>query len=134
MLPKVMTFSCKKIHASVTIACLVLVTACAPTRPPVDELDAASRALGVARDAGAATDATDDYRSAGRRFDDAQLAESKGDYQAAADLALESQVISELAAARARLARERREVKQLELENARLEQGLQRDGSLEDRP
>lgn len=108
--------------------------ACTPTRPPVDQLDAASRALGAARDAGAATYAADDYRSAAQRFDEAQAAEGGRDYDAAADLAYESQVTSELAAVRARLAKAREAVVRLKQENANLDRDLQQHPAQEGQP
>ncbi|MCK9540266.1 DUF4398 domain-containing protein [Dokdonella sp.] len=102
-----------------------LAAACTPTRPPVDQLDAASRALGVARDAGAPGLASTTYRTAGLRFDAAQAAEADGDYAAAAQLAAESQVTSELATAQARLASLREQADQLQRENIRLERQLE---------
>lgn len=128
-----MTSSRRKIHVLIAVIAVAL-AACSPTRPPVDQLDAASRALGVARDAGAATYAADDYRSAGQRFDEAQAAEGDRDYAAAADLASESQVTSELAATRARLAKAREAVARLAEDNARLDRNLQLHAAPETQP
>lgn len=131
---EVMTPSRRKIHALIAVAATLVVVACSPTRPPLDQLDAASRALGAAREAGAATYAADDYRSAGQRFDQAQAAESRQDYDAAADLALESKVSSELAAARARLAKAREAVARLKRENADLDRDLNQNPMQEGQP
>lgn len=128
-----MTPSQKKIHVLIVVLATTIV-ACSPTKPPIDQLDAASRALGVARDAGAATYAPDDYRSAARRFDEAQAAEGDRDFDAAADLAYESQVTSELAAARARLAKAREEVARMSDDNASLDRDLQRHSAPELQP
>ncbi|MBN8726566.1 MAG: DUF4398 domain-containing protein [Xanthomonadales bacterium] len=103
---------------AVAILAFLGVAACTPTKPPLDQLDAASRALGTARDAGAAELAGPTYRAAAQRFDAAQAAEGRGEYALAADLAAESQVSSELAAAQARLARLRGEVDRMRRENA----------------
>lgn len=100
----------------------------------MDQLDAASRALGAAREAGASTYAAEDYRSAGRLFDQAQAAEGRQDYDAAADLALESKVTSELAAARARLGKAREAVARLKAENADLARDLNQNPTWEGRP
>lgn len=129
-----MTFSRRKIHALIAVVAVLLAAACSPTRPPVDALDAASRALGAARDAGAATYAADDYRSAGQRFDEAQAAEGQRDYDAAANLAYESQVTSELAAARARVGKLREAVARLQQENANLDRDLQQPAAREMQP
>jgi hypothetical protein len=121
---KVMTPSSGKIHVLIVIMLALAMGACAPTKPPVDELDAASRALDAARDAGAAELAPAEYRSAGRHFDAAQAAEGDRDYAEAAGFALQSLADSELAAAKARLARTRAEVDQLKRENADLDRDL----------
>jgi len=107
-----------KIHVAVATIVFFSLGACAPTKPPLDQLDAASRALGVARDAGASERAVDAYRAAAQRFDEAQAAEGRREYALAADLAAESQVGSELAAAQARLARLRQDVDRMHRENA----------------
>ena len=98
--------------------------ACATTKPPLVELDNASRALGAARDAGAAELAPAEYRAAGHHFDDAQAAEANRDHAEAMHFALQSLADSELATARSRLATSRAEVDRLERENADLERDL----------
>lgn len=108
-----------RFHALVVIpVILALVGGCSPTRPPVDELDAASRALGAAREAGAAELAAADYRAAAAGFDQAQSAQASGDYDEAAQFARQSLADSELAAARARRAAARADVERLRRENA----------------
>jgi hypothetical protein len=119
-----MTPSRGKIHVLIVILLAWAAVACAPTKPPVNELDGASRALGVARDAGAAELAPVEYRAAGHHFDDAQAAEANRDYAEAAQFALQSLADSELAIARSRLAKSRGDVNRLERENANLERDL----------
>lgn len=116
------------------IAAISLIAACSPTKPPVDQLDAASRALGVARDAGAAQAATAEYRAAGRHFDQAQAAESQEDYDEAAQYALQSLADSEFATARARLAKTRAQVAKLKQQNGELKRDLATSGAPEDQP
>ena len=114
-----MTPGRSKFHALVAIpVILALAGGCSPTRPPVDELDAASRALGAARDAGASQLAAADYRAAANGFDQAQAAQASGDYDEAAQYARQSLSDSELAAARARRAAARADVERLRQENA----------------
>ena len=119
-----MTPSRGKIHVLIVILLALAAVACAPTKPPVDELDGASRALGAARDAGAAELAPTEYRAAGHHFDDAQAAEARRDYAEAAQFALQSLADSELAIAKARLSKLREEVSRLERENANLDREL----------
>ena len=118
-----MTPAHKKIHALVAIAAIAL-AACAPTRPPVEALDAAARALDAATQAGAPERATADFRSARARLDQARMADRDQDYELAARLAAESQADSELALARARAGKARAEVDRLSSENAGLEHDL----------
>jgi hypothetical protein len=118
-----MTPARKKIHALVAIVPIAL-AACTPTRPPVDELAAAARALNAAREAGAPELAAADFRSASLHLDQARVADRDQDYDVAAQLAAESQVDSELALARARAARARAAVDRLSSANAGLEHDL----------
>ncbi|TCO42772.1 DUF4398 domain-containing protein [Dokdonella fugitiva] len=118
-----MTPARKKIHAAIVVLVTALAAGCAPTKPPLDELDAASRALAAARQADAPQLAAAEYRAAGRHFDQAQAAQRDEDYDAAAQLAAESLADSELALAKAKLARARAEVERLTREN----EGLQGD-------
>ncbi|MEP7098179.1 MAG: DUF4398 domain-containing protein [Dokdonella sp.] len=84
----------------------------------------ASRALDAARAAEAPTWAADDYRAAGRHLDQAQAAQAREDYDVAAQMARESAVDSELAAAKARLGKVRDAVARLKQENANLDSDL----------
>lgn len=118
-----MTPARKKIHAAIVVLVTALAAGCAPTKPPLDELDAASRALAAARQADAPQLAAAEYRAAGRHFDQAQAAQRDEDYDTAAQLAAESLADSELALAKAKLARARAEVERLTREN----EGLQGD-------
>lgn len=118
-----MTPARKKIHASIVVLATALAAGCSPTKPPLDELDAASRALAAARQAQAPQLAAAEYRAAGRHFDQAQAAERDRDYDAAAQFAAESLADSELALAKARLSTARSEVERLAREN----EGLQAD-------
>jgi hypothetical protein len=129
-----MTPSCQKIHAPFVVLALGLLAACAPTRPPIDELGAASRALGEARDAGAPVLAAEAYHAAERHFDQAQAAESTHDYDAAAQFARESLTDSELARAQARVGKLRGAIDRLTQENAGLDRDLNEHPSPESQP
>ena len=116
-----------KIHAPIvvlTLAALLALAACEPTRPPVDQLNAAAHGLENARSLGAAEFASGDFNAAAREYDAAQSARQQGDYDAAAQLALQSQADSELAAARARRAQAQHAVDKLERSNAALQEDL----------
>jgi hypothetical protein len=128
-----MTSGRKKIHALFVVLAL-LGAGCSPTKPPVDELNAASRALAAARQADAAQYAAPEYRSASRHFDDAQAAERQQDYDVAAQLAAESQADSELALAKARLAKARAAVDKLKQDNADLDRDLNSHATAEQQP
>ncbi|HEU4663679.1 MAG TPA: DUF4398 domain-containing protein [Dokdonella sp.] len=119
-----MTPAREKIHAWVVVLAAALAAGCSPTKPPLDELDAASRALSAARQADAPQLAAAEYRAAGRHFDQAQAAERDQDYDAAAQFAAESLADSELALARARAAKARADVERLTRDNASLQGDL----------
>lgn len=121
---QLMTSDRQKIHVLVAIPMLIAMVGCAPTKPPLDELDAASRGLGAAKAAGAPTYAATEYRSAGVHFDQAQAAEAQEDYAAAARLARESAADSELAVAKSRVAKAREAIDRLRQDNANLERYL----------
>ncbi len=124
-----------KIHALVVLpAIMAMLVACAPTRPPTDQLDAASRALGAARDAGAEERAAADYRAAASGFDQAQAAQARGDYDEAAQFARQSLSDSELAIARSRRAAARAEVDRLREQNATLTRDLAAPAAFEEQP
>jgi hypothetical protein len=123
-----------KIHALVAVMVGAAVTGCAPTKPPVDELMAASRALSAARQAGAEQLAAAEFRAASSHLDQARTAERDQDYDAAVQLAAESQVDSELAQARARLAKARGEVERLARENEGMDRDLGAGATQEQQP
>jgi hypothetical protein len=109
-----------KIHVLIVLVAALSVQACSPARPPVDELDSASRALDAARAAGAPSLAAAEYQVAGEHFDQAQAAEGRQDYDVAAQMARESAADSELAAAKSRLGKARAAVEKLKQDNANL--------------
>lgn len=132
---KYMTPGRGRFHVLVVIpAILALAGGCAPTRPPLDELDAASRALGSAREAGAAQLAAADYRAAANGFDQAQAAEASGDYDEAGQFARQSLADSELATARAHRAAVRADVERLRQENAAAARDLAAPTGFEEQP
>ena len=114
----------RKIHVLIVLVATLFMQACSPTRPPVDELDIASRALGVARATDAPTWAADEYHAAGAHFDQAQAAAARHDYDVAAQWARESAADSELAAAKSRLGKGRAAVDKLKQDNANLDSEL----------
>lgn len=124
----------RKLHVPAVALAILALQACSPTKPPTDLLDAASRSLGSARTAGAADYAATEYRSAGRRYDQAQAAEAREDYDEAARLARESSADSELAIAKARLGKAREAVDRLKQENAVLDRDLTDHASPEASP
>ena len=123
-----------KIHALVALLVCTTITGCAPTKPPVDEMAAASRALNGARQAGADQLAVAEFRAASTHLDQARAAERDQDYDAAVQLAAESQVDSELAQARARLAKARGEVDRLARENEGMDRDLGASATEEQQP
>jgi len=130
-----MTSRSRKIHARVAIPlALLLLQACSPTRPPVEDLAAASRGLASARSAGASTYAAAEYRSAGQRFDQAQAAEAHKDYDVATQLARESAADSELAIAKTRAGKAREAVDKLRRDNANMDRDLTEHASTEAQP
>lgn len=129
-----MRCSRRKFQLLVAALAVLAVQACSPTKPPLDLLDAASRALGGARTAGAPEYASAEYRSAGRHFDQAQAAEAREEYEEAAQFARESAADSELATAKARVAKARQAVDQLKRENANLDRDLTEHASPEAQP
>ncbi len=124
-----MTLPCGKIHAPFVVLALLALTACGPTKPPVDQLNAAARGLETARSVGAAEFAAADLRAAADHYAGAQSAEGDGDYDMAAQLALQSQADSELAAVRARREQGRVAVDKLTRANAALQEDLSRSKS-----
>jgi hypothetical protein len=129
-----MTTRITKIHALVAVLATLSLQACSPTRPPIEDLADASRALGAARAAGAPVYAAAEYRSAGQRFDQAQSAEAHQDYDAATQLARESAADAELATAKARLGKAREAVAKLRHDNAELDRDLGEHAAPEAQP
>ncbi|MEO5622467.1 MAG: DUF4398 domain-containing protein [Dokdonella sp.] len=129
-----MTPSRGKIHVPVVVLAILLLQACTPTRPPIDEIDQASRALGDARSAEAPVLAAEEYRAAVGHFDQAQAAESTHDYAAAAQFARESMADSELARALSRRGKLREAVQALRQENATLARDLDDHPARETQP
>ena len=123
-----------KIHVPVVVLTIALLQACTPTRPPVDEIDQASRALGDARSAEAPVLAAEEYRAAGVHFDQAQAAESTHDYDAAAQFARESMADSELARAKSRRGALRTAVETLRQDNATLARDMDEHPAPEAQP
>lgn len=113
-----------KIHVLIVLIAALSVQACSPTRPPVDELNMASRALEAARAADAPTWAADDYRVAAQHLDQARAARASEDYDVAAQMARESAADGEVASAKARLGKVRDAVARLKQENANLDSDL----------
>ena len=113
-----------KIHALIGVLALAALAGCAPTKPPVDQMNAAARGLENARSIGAAEFAAADMNNAAREYSAAQSAQAQGDYDAAAQWAMQSQADSELAAARARREQARHAVDKLTQANATLESDL----------
>jgi hypothetical protein len=129
-----MTSHRQKIHALLVVLPALLAIGCSQTKPPLGELDAASRALGSARTAGAPTYAPNEYRAAGQRFDLAQAAEAKRDYDDATWLARESAADSELAIAKSRLGKSREAVARLKQDNGTLDRELSEHAASEAQP
>ena len=118
-----MTASCPKIHASLLV-CVMILTACGPTRPPPDLLGAAQDRLRSARAEGAQTYAPLELRFAEERLDLAQAAMADRDYKSAGELADQSAANSELANIKARLGKLREAVDILKQQNADIERTL----------
>ncbi len=110
-----------KIHALIGVLAMTVLAACAPTKPPIDQLNAAAHALEQARSVGATEFAATDLNTAAREYDAAQSAQAQQDYDLAAQMALQSQADSELAAARTRRIQAQYAVDKLKQDNATLE-------------
>jgi len=115
----------RKIHRAVVIlAALAALAACEPTKPPPLGLDDAAHTLDAARTAGAATYAPLELRNAEEHLSQARARADKRDYDAAAMLAGESRIDSELAATKSRLGKAREKVEARTRDNAQLRQDL----------
>lgn len=118
-----MTLSRPKIYRPVVLFCLLL-AGCGPTKPPNTGLEEAARHLQAARNAGASTYAPLELRGAEERLSAGRAAADKRHYDEAIQLAQESQINSDLAAAKARLGKVRERVEARTRENAKLRQEL----------
>jgi hypothetical protein len=118
-----MTPNQRKIHRALVIL-LVLLAGCTQTKPQPTGLDEAARELDMARNAGAATYAPLELRNAEERLSQARARMDKRDYAAVQQLAEESRMDSDLAAAKARLGKAREKVEARTRENAQLRQDL----------
>lgn len=124
-----MTSSRLKIHASLVGLLLLSLAACGPTRPPPDVLGGAQDKLRVARADGAPTYAPLELRFAEERLDQARAAMAERDYKAAADLAEESAVNSELAAIKSKSGKLREHIDALRQQNAEIARSLPDPGT-----
>ncbi|MFT3791161.1 MAG: DUF4398 domain-containing protein [Rudaea sp.] len=97
---------------------------CAQTKPPLAEMQEAARRVDGARDAGAATYAPAELRSAQERLAQARAAMRQEDYDMAAQLADEAQAAGDLAQVRTRLGKARERVDARTRENAQLRSDL----------
>ena len=97
---------------------------CAQTKPPLAEMQEASRRVDAARDAGASTYAAAELRVAQERLGQARAAMREQDYEVAAQFADEAQVAGDLAQARTRLGKDRERIEARTRENARLRADL----------
>lgn len=129
-----MTASQAKIHVLFAIVATAFVQGCTPTRPPIDELAAASRALANARSADAPNLAPADYRAASQQLDQARAAEGRQDYDVAAQFAHQSAADGELALAKAKLGKARASVDKLRQDNATLDHDLGDRSTMESQP
>ncbi|MBN8887146.1 MAG: DUF4398 domain-containing protein [Rudaea sp.] len=106
---------------SVFVTCIA---GCAQTKPPLAEMQEASRRVETARDAGASTYAPSELRAAQERLGQARAAMKQEDYDQAAQLADEARVAGELAQAKTRLGKARERVDARTRENAQLRSDL----------
>lgn len=99
---------------------LISLIACAQTKPPIVEMDHATRSLQATRAAGAVMYAPLEVRFAEEQLDQARLAMDKHDFIAAQRMAEESSVTSDLAQTKMRLAKVREQVEARSRENTHL--------------
>ena len=100
------------------------VAGCAQTKPPLVEMQEATRRVEAARDAGASTYAPTELRMAQERLGQARAAMKQEDYDAAAQLADEAQAAGDLAQTKTRLGKARERVDARTRENAQLRSDL----------
>lgn len=109
------------IGLSVSVIC---VAGCAQTKPPLAEMQEATRRVDGAREAGASTYAPTELRMAQERLGQARAAMKQEDYDVAAQFADEAQVAGDLAQAKTRLGKARERVDARSRENAQLRSDL----------
>lgn len=100
----------RAVVSTLTLALTLALSGCATTPPPDGVLNQAQVQLQAARDAGAADYAPVDLGFAQNKFQQAQGAMAKRDYDEAAQLADEARADAELARAKARLAAARAQI------------------------
>jgi hypothetical protein len=118
-----MTPNAPKIHRVVGILVLIL-SACAPTKPPNIGMEDAARMLADARAAGAPTYAPLELRNAEDRLSQARASFDKNHYDDASRFVSESRVDSELAMVKSRLGKAREKADNRARENTQLQQDI----------
>jgi hypothetical protein len=106
--------------STLTLAMALALTGCATTPPPDGVMNQAQVQLQAARDADAADYAPVDLGFAQNKFQQAQSAMAKRDYDEAAQLADEARADAELARAKARLAAARSQIQKKTSANEQL--------------
>jgi hypothetical protein len=104
--------------------CVICLAGCAQTKPPLAEMQEATRHVDGARDAGASTYAPAELRVAQERLGQARAAMRQEDYDVAATLADEAQAAGDLAQVKTRLGKARERVDARTRENAQLRSDL----------
>lgn len=99
---------------------VICIAGCAQTKPPLAEMQEATRRVEGAREAGASTYAPAELRMAQERLGQARVAMKQEDYDVAAQLADEAQVAGDAAQAKTRLGKARERVDARTRENAQL--------------
>ncbi|QNK02749.1 DUF4398 domain-containing protein [Dyella telluris] len=116
--------------STLTLAMTLALAGCASTPPPDGALNQAQMQLQAARDADAASYDPIDLGNAQNKFQQAQNAVAKRDYDEAAQLADEARADAELARAKARLAAARAQIQSKTTANQQLREQI--DQSLAD--
>jgi hypothetical protein len=129
-----MKSSWQNFRVLIVMSAFFWLSACGPTRPPTEDMDAAAHAFSAARAANSQLYAPDEFRRAGQYLDQAQAAEAHEDFAVAARLARESAADSDLAGAKARLGKAREAAQRLEQQNANLSRDLNSHPSPEAQP
>jgi hypothetical protein len=103
---------------------VICVAGCAQTKPPLAQMQDASRRVEMARDTGASTYASAELRMAQERMSQARSAMKAEDYDVAAQLADEAQAAGDLAQVKTRLGKARERADARARENAQLRNDL----------